>query len=113
MKWNPAWFAAIIPGTIALLSFAGWVINRMLHVVTETTRFLDDWKGQPGHPGVLDRLSGLEGIVKEIRTETRPNGGESMRDQIHQIGRNVATNTESITKLKHEFERQRRRRFWE
>jgi hypothetical protein len=54
--------------------------------------FLEDWRGEPGRPGVIDarpgvmqRLSALEATTRTIQAEVTHNGGGSLKDAVRRI----------------------------
>ena len=87
------WVAWVIAGA-ALLTALGvfWkVATSVLRWARRVTDFFDDWngeparKGVPARPGVLERLSGIEGRVEAVEHELHPNSGASLRDAVDRI----------------------------
>jgi hypothetical protein len=79
-------------GAITLLVGVGGTLWRVLRGVTHLTgragQFLDDWYGEgerpgvPPRPGVMQRLSHLEGLINSVQHEVKPNTGKSLRDAV-------------------------------
>ena len=86
---------AVIAVLSALLTAAGFVMRWAWHTITRTGRFLDDYFGEeareglPARPGVQARLLSLEQKITAVLSETRPNGGNSFRDELRRIGTRV------------------------
>ncbi|MGW2951477.1 hypothetical protein [Streptomyces eurythermus] len=79
-------------GAFSLLLAVGaalWrVVRGVSHVTTRASQFLDDWYGEgerpgvPARPGVMERLSVLEGYLRSVQHEVKPNSGASLRDAV-------------------------------
>ena len=116
---SAAWltaFTALAAAVGALLAWGGRVGWRL---ITRTLNFLDDWAGEaprPGvaaRPGVMARLLAMERAVAEVRAETKPNGGSSLRDVVHRTANDVAdvkTDVGELRRRVEQFERERERR---
>ncbi|MFD7052122.1 hypothetical protein ACFWBS_28075 [Streptomyces mirabilis] len=89
----PALDAALVwGGALSLLIGIGTAIWRVVravsHVTSRTGQFLDDWYGEgerpgvPARPGVMERLSNVEGYLRSVQHEVRPNSGASLRDAV-------------------------------
>ena len=84
--------AGVLGGLAILAGFGRWAWRTLIHPwLTRVTNFLDDWGGVPGRPGVpgrlgmMPRMKSVEDGLAEIRLETTPNGGHSMKDAVHRI----------------------------
>ena len=82
------WLAGLI-SVISVIVGAVWAMLRPIRAqLHRWEAFWDDWQGtpaRPGHgevPGVLQRLQSIDG-------ELQRNGGNSLKDQVHQINRKV------------------------
>lgn len=104
MHMDPAWIATIVAVAGLLGTFAVWLSRLLWRTLTRTIHFLDDYFGQPGRPGVMARLDALEGVVQEIRAETKPNGGSSMRDVITRAADVVADIKDEQSRLRTQIE---------
>jgi hypothetical protein len=90
---QPLLDAAAVAGvaTLGVIAQLLWRHSRRLG------QMLDDWHGDEGRPGVeprpgvMLRLLTLEDGMTEIRYEVKPNGGQSMRDDVRVI-REATTN---------------------
>lgn len=79
-------------GAIAAISTFGWKVSKMVvRTMRRLNRLVDDWMGvpaspgQPARPGVMERLSRLERTASATLAEVKPNGGNSIKDQITRI----------------------------
>jgi hypothetical protein len=85
------WVASITAVAVALAALAGWAARWAWRILSRTTQFLDDYFGEPARegiearPGVMARLRNVESLAGDIRAETRPDGGNSMRDIVHRV----------------------------
>jgi len=61
--------------------------------------FLVEW------PKVRSALTELQPLLDDIRAETKPNGGSSMRDAIHRIDEAVAAVKDEQARLREQVER--------
>lgn len=82
------WLAGLI-SVISVIVGAVWAMLRPIRAqLHRWEAFWDDWQGtpaRPGHgevPGVMQRLQSIDG-------ELTRNGGNSLKDQVHQINRKV------------------------
>ncbi len=82
------WLAGLIAMVTTIVG-AVWALLRPLKRQADRIEmFWEDWNGtdaRPGHsavPGVMDRLASIDG-------ELQHNGGNSLKDQVHQINRKV------------------------
>jgi hypothetical protein len=86
-----AWLTAALALAAALTTTIGIACRWAWRLLSRTRDFLDDWSGQPGRPGVsgrpgvMARLQTVEQMVTEIRGETQPDHGHSLRDVVHKI----------------------------
>ncbi|WP_405557747.1 hypothetical protein OHV08_28185 [Streptomyces canus] len=79
-------------GALSLLIGVGTAIWRVVrgvsHMTSRTGQFLDDWYGEgerpgvPARPGVMERLGNLEGYMRSVQHEVKPNSGASLRDAV-------------------------------
>jgi hypothetical protein len=105
-----AWLSALVALLVALGTLVTWGTRIFYRVTSKLIRFLDDYNGQPGHdgiparPGVQARLARLEAMVAAIVAETKPNGGTSMRDVVHQTGNEVMKLRSDVGQLKNRVE---------
>jgi hypothetical protein len=76
---------------VALVAALGVIVRLLWRHSKRLGQMLDDWHGDAGRPGVqgrpgvMLRLLTLEESVGEIRYEVKPNGGQSMRDDVRVI----------------------------
>ena len=82
------WLAGLI-SVISVIVGAVWAMLRPIRAqLHRWEAFWDDWQGtpaRPGHgevPGVMQRLQSIDG-------ELTRNGGNSLKNQVHQISRKV------------------------
>jgi hypothetical protein len=91
-----AWITALTAVLVAVLGFAGWAGRYSWRVLRRTTRFLDAFFGEEPHdglgarPGVMARLDRVETALAHVLAETRPNGGDSLRDVVARTALDVA-----------------------
>lgn len=105
---SAGWITAVATLGLVLGTLLTWCGRRARRVWHRVRDFLDDWSGQPeregvpARPGVMARLLAMEHGVAEVRAETQPNGGTSLRDVVHRTASDVAD-----VKAKQEAMRQR------
>lgn len=116
---SAAWITALSSLVVAMIALLGWCGRMVWRITARTTRFLDDYFGEParaGQParlGVMARLEALEHTLAEVRAETKPNGGTSLRDVVHRTADDVArvkTDVGELRRRVEQFERQRQER---
>lgn len=101
-EWVGAIAGAVAASAALLARWPGRWIWRLLR---GTMEFLEDWKGEPARPGfparpgVPERLENVEKITAEVRAETQPNGGTSLRDVVHRTAADVAELKTSLGQL--------------
>jgi hypothetical protein len=86
-----------IAGAITAVGAAIAVIAKgvrwMLGTVRKLSRLADDLlgeparAGQPGRPGLMQRVSSIEQQLAAVQAELHPNGGNSMKDQLTSIAK--------------------------
>ena len=102
---NAAGFAAVTGGAGALIAIGTWGLGSARKMHRRVTNFLDDWAGQPprpgvdARPGVMKRLQDVEKIVTEVRAETQPNDGHSLRDVVYRTASDVADVKDTVAML--------------
>lgn len=103
----PSWFTGLTVGQILVAAAGVAVVLALFRRLWRAVRpmwvgvreFLEDWRGEPGRPGVperpgvMERLANTEAKLDAIDHELHPNSGESLRDRVDQIN---ATLTEHI-----------------
>jgi hypothetical protein len=105
-----AWLSALVAFFVALGTLLTWGTRIFYRVTSKLIRFLDDYNGQPEHdgiparPGVQARLARLEAMVATVVAETKPNGGASLRDVVHQTANDVLKLRSDVSKLKNRVE---------
>lgn len=75
-----------------------WVVRPLVRGGKEVSRFLSDWHGEPGRPGVparpgvMPRLARLEdtqrelvGRLAQVEAELSPDSGRSVKDRVDAI----------------------------
>jgi hypothetical protein len=93
---SAAWFSALTALTVAVCGLAAWGLRWAWRILRQTSRFLDDFFGEPARdglpatPGVMARLGSLEGLVAHVVAETKPDHGKTLRDVIGRIETDVA-----------------------
>ena len=82
------WLAGLI-SVLAVIIGAGWAMLKPLKRQADRIEaFWGDWNGTPAGPGrsavpgVMERLQSIDG-------ELTRNGGNSLKDQVHQVNRKV------------------------
>lgn len=89
----PALDAALVwGGALSLIIGVGTAVWRVVrafsHITGRTGQFLDDWYGEgsrpgvPARPGVMERLSNVEGYLRSVQHEVKANSGASLRDAV-------------------------------
>ena len=102
---SAAWITALSSLVVAVLALLGWLGRTVWRIISRTTRFLDDYfgeparAGQPERPGVMARLQALERTLSDVRAETKPNGGTSLRDVVHRAANDAADVKRQVTRL--------------
>lgn len=116
---SAAWLTALAALVTAIGGLVVWGLRQVWRLITRTMRFLDDWAGEaprpgvPARPGVMARLLAMERAVVEVRAETKPNGGSSLRDVVHRTANDVSDVKTDVGELRRrieQFERERERR---
>ena len=85
---DPAWIVAACALATIIVGLVAWLARGAWHIAKEFLEFSSEWKGtpdshgRPGRPGVLDRLSKLEGTTEEISRQVHLNSGQSMKDVV-------------------------------
>lgn len=76
------WVAAL--AAVAAVILAARPLRWGFRLLIAVHEFIDDW------PKVKAAIAGLRTEVAEIKAETRPNGGTSLRDVVHRTAADVA-----------------------
>jgi hypothetical protein len=103
---SAAWTAAIATVAAVALTVLGWAGRWVWRIMMRTSRFMDDYFGEPARPGVAERpgvmarLQRVEKIATDVRAETRPNGGHSLRDVVHRTAADVQDVKADVAALK-------------
>ncbi len=98
MHFDPAWVAALSPFILAILGFTFWALRWGVRLLIGTHQFLADW------PRMKAAITSLQQEVAEVKAETRPNGGNSLRDVVHRIGSDVADVKDEQARLRTQIE---------
>ncbi|MFF3096838.1 hypothetical protein [Streptomyces cyaneofuscatus] len=87
-------------GAITVIAGVGAMLWRLGRGLTATwarlDQFMEDWYGEgprpgvPARPGVLERISGIEGWMRRVEHELHPNAGGSLRDAVDQANHRLA-----------------------
>ena len=77
-----AWVSALAGVAIVILSAKP--LRWAFRLLIGTHEFLVDW------PKMKADIAGLQQEIAEIKAETRPNGGHSLRDVVHRTADDVA-----------------------
>lgn len=84
MSLDPAWITAITAVAVAAVALVVWGARWAVRLLIATHEFLTDW------PKMKAAIAGLQEQVGEIKAETKPNGGNSLRDVVHRTAEDVA-----------------------
>jgi transposase len=78
--------AGIVVGTLGgFLAFVGAVCAALVkagRAARRVSRFLDEFLGHDGEPGLVERFETLTATVERISAQVFPNGGSSLRDAV-------------------------------
>jgi hypothetical protein len=102
---DPAWITTAIALASVIIGVTAWVGRMGWRLGRRTWQFIGDWEGEsasPGHsaqPGVLERLSSLEGVVAGISAQVHLNSGHSMKDVVTRTEAAVADLQRSVNDL--------------
>ena len=116
MHWTAGGITAVVIVSTAIAGLTAWALRWAWRILSRTTRFLDDYFGEPAReglparPGVMARLQKVEDIAIEVRTEMQTNGGTTLRDVVHQTAvdmSEVKAALDSLTSRVELFEAQR------
>ena len=80
----PAWITAITALAVALVALGAWGARWAARLLIGTHEFLADW------PKMKTAISEMRTEIDDIKAETRPNGGNSLRDLVHRTAQDVA-----------------------
>lgn len=97
---NAVFDAILLWGAVAVaLAGIGTVVWRVvrwaLRLGTRINQFIDDFYGEearpgvPARPGLLERVSGMEGRLARVEHEMYPNDGGSLRDAVDLANRQL------------------------
>jgi hypothetical protein len=107
---DPAWVTAAVALVCAVCGLVAWAGRWAWRILRRTTRFLDDYFGEPAHdglaarPGVMTRLQTVEHIITEVHGQVFPNGGTSLRDLVHQTATDVSALRGRVELFEHQRE---------
>ena len=89
---DPVWIGTLcaVAGVLLAVKPLRWAYRLLIG----THEFLTDW------PKMKTDIAGLQKEVAEVKAETRPNGGNSLRDIVHRTA-------DDVTEIKHEQARLR------
>jgi hypothetical protein len=91
-----AWVTAGCATVVAAAGFALFAARALRRMHRRASDFFDDWAGLPPRPGVegragvMARLRHLETVTADIRSETQPNDGTSLRDVVQRTREEVS-----------------------
>lgn len=92
---DPGWITAAIALAGAVIASAAWAGRWTWRIARRIGHFLDDYGGQPARdglparPGLMARITSLEDSMAHLVAETRPNGGNSLRDLVGRTAQDV------------------------
>ena len=95
---DPAWITAIVALAVAGVLLAVKPLRWAYRLLIGTHEFLTDW------PKMKTDIAGLQNEVAEVKAETRPNGGNSLRDIVHRTAADVAEIKHEQAKLRTRIE---------
>lgn len=104
---------------MVLTAVLGFALRAAWRFLARIRHFLDDFFGEPARPGVperagvMARLQSVEVKVNTVVAETKPNGGDSLRDVVHRTSRDVTAIKDAqkaMGKRMEQLEDQRRER---
>ncbi|MEU8035721.1 hypothetical protein [Streptosporangium sp. NPDC049078] len=73
---------------LAVLAGGAAVVVKLLALIKKGGDILDDWRGEPGRPGVPAR-PGVMARLEAIEAQLKPNGGHSTRDVVNRVEQSV------------------------
>lgn len=98
--------SAVVATCGVIFGAVAWAGRKARHLGLRVKLFLDDWDGsmaRPGHPaipGVMQAIADLRIQINDIRDETKPDDGFSMRDAVERIEADLASHRESTAILR-------------
>jgi hypothetical protein len=108
---DPAWIVAAISLATVISGLVVWLLRSAWRFGRRAWSFIEDWDGvvaEHGHaakPGVLERLSNLEGVVAGISDQVHLNSGHSMRDVVQRTESAVGDVQQSLNTLTQRVEK--------
>jgi hypothetical protein len=81
---DPAWITAITALAVAVVALGAWGGRWAVRLLIGTHEFLVEW------PKVRTAITELRTEVAEIKAETQPDAGNSLRDVVHRTAQDVA-----------------------